>query len=133
MSFAGDLGKFEKKFNTNLTLVLRKVTLGLAQQLIQMSPVDTGRFRNNWYLSVGYSPVSTTNVGLDPGGGGAVNRIAGGLGAIKAGDQIWITNNLPYATVLEYGSSKQAPSGMVRVSAARFQDFLSKAVGGIGV
>lgn len=29
---------------------------------------------------------------------------------------LWISNNLPYAVRLEYGWSKQAPSGMVRVT-----------------
>jgi hypothetical protein len=100
----------------------------MAAQLIQMSPVDTGRFRNNWYLSIGYSPNVATNTGADKSGSAALTRIANGLGSAKLGDLIWITNNLPYATRLEYGYSKQAPAGMVRISAARFQQYLSAAV-----
>jgi hypothetical protein len=131
MTFAADLLKFEKAYQVRVETVLRKVTLDLSAQLIQMSPVDTGRFRNNWYLSVGYGPNTGTNDGADRSGNSALARISSNLGTIKLGQLIWVTNNLPYATRLEYGYSKQAPGGMVRISAARFQQYLSNAVRGV--
>lgn len=128
MSFTSDLQAFEKKYAINVEKVLRKVTLDLATQLIQMSPVDTGRFRNNWYLSLGVGPNVATNTGADKSGSAALSRIGSGLNGLKFGTTIWVTNNLPYATRLEYGYSQQAPAGMVRISAARFQQYLSAAV-----
>ena len=132
MSFTSDLIAFEKKYELQMEKVLRKVTLDLSAQLIQMSPVDTGRFRNNWYLSTTYAPNLTTTTQTDPSGMAALNRISSGLSSIQMGTPIWITNNLPYATRLEYGWSKQAPAGMVRISAARFQAYLTKAVQEVG-
>jgi hypothetical protein len=41
---------------------------------------------------------------------------------------IYLTNALPYARRLEYGWSKQAPSGMVRISAMRFAEAVRKAI-----
>lgn len=133
MSFAGDLLSFEKKYELQVEKVLRKVVLDMSAQLIQMSPVDSGRFRSNWYLTVGYSPTLTTTTQADPSGGISLSRIQSGLTAIDMGKLIWITNNLPYATRLEYGYSKQAPAGMVRISAARFQQYLSAAVQAVSV
>jgi hypothetical protein len=37
-------------------------------------------------------------------------------------------NNLPYGIALEYGHSKQAPSGMIRVTLARFQQIVDEAI-----
>jgi hypothetical protein len=37
-------------------------------------------------------------------------------------------NNLPYAVPLEYGHSKQAPGGMVRITLARFQQIVDEAI-----
>jgi hypothetical protein len=33
----------------------------------------------------------------------------------------WIYNNLPYAIALEYGHSRQAPNGMVRIALAEIE------------
>ena len=38
----------------------------------------------------------------------------------KIGKYIYIQNNLDYALKLEYGASKQAPQGMVRINVERF-------------
>jgi hypothetical protein len=40
----------------------------------------------------------------------------------------YITNNLPYAERLEYGWSGQAPSGMIRLSLAEFEQVLREEV-----
>jgi hypothetical protein len=44
------------------------------------------------------------------------------ISSIKVnGQTIFITNSLPYAQRLEYGWSKQAPLGVVRITAVEFQ------------
>ena len=45
----------------------------------------------------------------------------------KFGATIYLVNNLPYAVRLEYGWSKQAPAGMVRITAAEFQSIVDDA------
>ena len=78
-----------------------------------------GRFRGNWQVSFDRPAV------------GAIDRVdKAGTATLAAGREvlahydsgeygsIWFTNNVPYAQRLEYGWSKQAPAGIVRVVAA---------------
>jgi hypothetical protein len=92
-----------------------------------MSPVDTGRFRGNWQVGL-TAPVTGTLATLDKSGAATIARGNQVLSQAKSGGVIYINNNLPYAQRLEYGWSKQAPSGMVRITLARFQSMLDKAV-----
>ncbi|UNY42318.1 putative tail protein [Dhillonvirus Lh] len=78
-----------------------------------------GRFRGNWQVT------------FDSPAVGAIDRVdKAGTATLAAGREvlahydsgeygsIWFTNNVPYAQRLEYGWSKQAPAGIVRVVAA---------------
>jgi len=130
VSFSGDLEKFARQANGNLDLVLRKVSFDIAESLIKMSPVDTGRFRANWFVGIG-SANGATNTGTDKTGGRTLARIQTSLSVAKAQKPVFITNSLPYAQRLEYGWSKQAPAGMVRVTAARFSSFVQAAAVGL--
>ncbi|ANY29738.1 tail completion or Neck1 protein [Escherichia phage Gluttony] len=78
-----------------------------------------GRFRGNWQVTFDQPAV------------GAIDRVdKAGTATLAAGREvlahydsgeygsIWFTNNVPYAQRLEYGWSKQAPAGVVRVVAA---------------
>lgn len=88
-----------------------------------------GRFRANWQVSVG-SPSASTVAHVDPSGAQAIAQAQAALASFTAGPSIFIQNNLPYAVRLEYGWSKQAPAGMVRIAAAEFQSILDAAVRG---
>lgn len=91
--------------------------------VVDKSPVDTGRFRGNW--QVVRNPDAASPVpGIDPAG---EKTIADGLrdldGLVKADPMaaVSIVNPLPYASALEHGHSKQAPRGMVALTAAEVQ------------
>ncbi|MFK3971180.1 hypothetical protein ACI2KS_10685 [Pseudomonas sp. NPDC087358] len=86
-----------------------------------------GRFRGNWMFSIG-SPDTSTTEEVDPSGSKSTARIVGGAIEFKAGDTAFITNSLPYAIPLEFGHSQQSPSGMVRVTIARFQQIVLDAI-----
>ncbi|MBK3468390.1 hypothetical protein [Pseudomonas sp. MF6776] len=86
-----------------------------------------GRFRGNWMFNIG-SPDSTTTDEVDPSGAKSTARIVAGAIEFKAGDTCYITNSLGYAIPLEFGHSTQAPSGMVRVTVARFQQIVLEAI-----
>jgi len=54
-----------------------------------------------------------------------------------AGKVTYMVNNQPYAYGLEfgthtYGFSSQAPAGMVRINAVRFQQIVAEAVEAVG-
>lgn len=86
-----------------------------------------GRFRANWQLSIG-APVEGTLDQVDPAGGVTLAKLKLQVESLTAGQTAYIVNNLPYAIPLEYGHSTQAPSGMVRVTLARFQQIVAAAV-----
>lgn len=108
-------------------LVVRRVGLDLYSNLVMKSPVDTGRFRGNWQVGVG-SVNTDTSAAPDPGGGGAIAGAAEKLKGAPLAGVIYFTNSLPYAKPLEYGHSKQAPQGMVRLTVVEYGNYLRDVV-----
>lgn len=87
-----------------------------------------GRFRANWLVSVGSLNNSTIDA-VDAEGNATIEAGAAVVAAVKAGQDIFITNSLPYAHRLEWESwSKQAPAGMVRVTILELQQIVDEAV-----
>jgi len=113
-----------KRVGDKAELVTRKVAIELQTAMILKSPVDTGRFRANWACGIG---AVNTSIANQPGAD-AKGQTATALQGWKAGQTIWLTNSLPYARRLEYGWSKQAPSGMVRLSIQEYGRYLKKVV-----
>jgi hypothetical protein len=116
-SFELQIGRFVEKAKENADLVVRKIALDVFGRVIAKSPVDTGRFKSNWLCAVGSIPEGTT-VAIDISS--AITRMERAALGAKAGDVVYLVNNLPYARRLEYGHSKQAPGGMVRLTVAEF-------------
>lgn len=119
------IANFIKKAKKNPETVMRQVSLKLFSAIIKSSPVDTGRFRGNWQTT-GATPATGLIAGVDPTGNKAVNSAATYITNSPNWYQFTLTNNLPYAERLEYGWSKQAPVGMVRVNITRFQQLLNE-------
>lgn len=129
-TFARDLAVFVERAKDKQDLVVRKVALDLYRSLAMKSPVDTGRFRGNW--QVGVSTVNTTvDSPVDPSGEAAIARAEAALTNVKVGGVIYLTNSLPYAKPLEYGHSKQAPGGMVRITVVEYEQYLANVVGSL--
>lgn len=68
--------------------------------LVMLSPVDTGRYRNNHHISF-----DAPSFAVD----GAFGLVLPPAGTYPT---VYIQNNLPYALRLEHGHSKQAPTGI---------------------
>ncbi|MEL4885714.1 hypothetical protein N6P31_01290 [Pectobacterium betavasculorum] len=87
-----------------------------------------GRFRGNWQVSFDQKSEGETGR-IDKSGN---ETIAAGnmvIERFKVGmTAIYFCNNVPYAYPLEFGHSKQAPGGMVRITATEFQRFFDEAV-----
>ena len=84
-----------------------------------------GRFRANWNFSYGTPDGSTTDSTQKQRGQTEANKAA----TMNIGGVAYLSNGLVYAQRLEYGAwSKQAPTGMVRVTAIEFGDKLRKAL-----
>jgi hypothetical protein len=103
---------------------MRQVTQKLALQalsgVVLKSPVDTGRFRGNWNVSIDTADRSVSDV-ADKGGTATIARGQGIITAVPPYRVIWLSNNLPYARRLETGWSKQAPAGVVALTLAELE------------
>jgi hypothetical protein len=104
---------------------LRKTAFDLLNKIILRTPVDLGRARGGWF--VGMKNLMTKGGGK---GGIEIYKQGGSSEGYAQGEKegkysetgtggkkvIEITNAVPYILFLEYGHSKQAPRGMVRIS-----------------
>jgi len=87
-----------------VVLVVQKLSLDALRGVIEKSPVDTGRFRGNWNVGIGAQDLSTSE-NTDKDGGPTESKGGGLIDAVGPYVAIWVTNNLPYATALEFGHS----------------------------
>jgi hypothetical protein len=97
----------------------RAIALHILRGVIKKSPVDTGRFRNNWHVGINQSPEATDSPADKSGAMAAAGSQV--IASAKPGETIWISNNLPYAGALENGHSGQAASGVLGVTIAEVQ------------
>jgi len=119
MSMASIVSRVNRRIDTQI----RKSTIELFGSVIKMTPVDTGRAKGNWQCTIGSAAMSE----ITRNDGSKKDSLSGSIAyeeVIKtvppAGNVVWLANNVPYIRKLEYGSSNQAPGGMVRVSMDRF-------------
>ena len=101
MSFDGDIAEFEAKVRRKAVAVYQLSTFEVFNRLVKRTPVDTGRLRGNWKMT----PVT-----------------------FNLGGNTLISNDLPYAGAIEDGHSKQAPNGMVRITALEFKRIVKEFV-----
>lgn len=114
-----------EKLNQRMDKLVRGTLIGMTSKIIERSPVDTGRFRANWQLSIGH-PAVTEVSGNDKSGARAKRNAAQTINSTKVGRIFYLTNNLPYAEMLEYGWSRQAPFGMVRRTLAEYRKIFER-------
>lgn len=114
MTFSLDISKFNDKVKSLGDVAVRKICLELTSSVVLKTPVDTGRARGNWFGTVN-TPSNETSTKTDKNGASTIGEAQA---AIKAapGQIYYLSNNLPYIRRLEYGYSKQAPKGMVRIT-----------------
>ena len=131
-----DLNKYTKSKEVEIKEVRKDYAFALYSSIVKKTPVDTGRARGNWQVTVGApasDEVETTR--KTPKGREIIPEPNGD-------ESIFITNNLPYITKLEYGGyttkgetektingySKQAPEGMVGVTLANNENIFNAVV-----
>ena len=130
-AFKANFAAILKEAGDKVNLVVRKTALQLQTRMVQRSPVDTGRFKNNWTTGIGVVNTDTTT-DTDLTGTGSIDRTVSAVSDWKPGQTINLTNSLPYAMRLEYDSwSKQAPSGMVRLTVLEFNQAVAEAAASI--
>lgn len=107
--------------------VMRGSMVAVGTQIIQKSPVDTGAFRSSWFFAVGLPSDEKSDGGRD-----SASALKIEAQSIKVGQVGYFVNNQPYSIKLEYGSSQQAPTGMVRITVANWQDIVNQTIRRLG-
>lgn len=107
-----------------LNKLVQRLSLQLLRRIVLKTPVDTGRARGNWIVALNRIPqgiVEIEKLTRQQATDLSLNRGIPIIQKSKPFTSISIANNLPYIGVLEFGGSKQAPQGMVRVTLAEIQ------------
>lgn len=116
----------------NAAKYVRASAIVIDREVVMTTPVDTGRARSNWLVSLG-SPKSGTREPYAPGDSGnsgpanaalQMQDAAATIGQYRIGQTIFITNNLPYIQRLNDGWSAQAPAGFVEQAVQAGRDYL---------
>ncbi|MCO6551009.1 MAG: hypothetical protein J6580_10070 [Gilliamella sp.] len=143
-NFLSSINAFVDKAKAKNELVVKKASIEILQDIIRMSPVGQpelwqgyatkgyvgGRFRGNWQVTFNV-PASVELDRIDPSGMDTLKDGIEQIGRYTYGVQsIYFTNNLPYSVRLEFGHSKQAPNGIVRVAALNAQVHFENATKG---
>lgn len=126
-SFAAQLQAFSDMVQEDADEVFRIVATEVGQSVINLTPIDTGRALSNWNAGID-SPDDTYRETEDPLDNRTSTRLAAEFQGLRFGQKAYITNATPHIPFLEYGSSRQAPSGMVRVTLARLDNIVRDAV-----
>lgn len=146
-----DLKKFADGEKARVKAVRKRYVFSLYASIVKKTPVDTGRARGNWNVSVGSEDSSVSEM--------TKRQYMQGrsLPSANGDEPYFISNNLPYIGTLEYGGypspvkkgtkvskkgekparyeirsqggfSKQAPNGMVGVTLANSEALFKNAV-----
>lgn len=128
--FTLDMKRFVEKAGKNADLAVRKVLFDIDSRVAFRTPVDSGRLRANWVASIDSPYSGQLSATQRKDYSGVINQAAGKV--------FYLTNNLPYAAVVEFGLygsppgsangpkttngfSKQAPAGMVGITIAEIK------------
>lgn len=105
----------QKAIDEAVLKTARRIALRVTQAIILATPVDTGRARGNWIVSVDKPNTEQFPDKKDPTGMEAIAEATRTilLETKKVGVQIFLSNNLPYILPLNNGHSAQAPAGFV--------------------
>ena len=119
-TFKRDLARWAEKVQTQTAQNVGQIIIAIFTDLVMKTPVDTGRARASWRIGIGAPDLSHEPEGEY--GHGVPTSQAGKIKGLTLRDlaraPIYITNSVPYINPLEYGHSRQAPHGMVRLTAA---------------
>lgn len=116
--FAIEMSALADRIERAADRAVRTASLQILSQVTILTPVDTGRARANWIVSIG-SPAQIEKPWTGSAGGAASSAINEGTKAIVGasfGPTVYVQNNIPYISRLNNGWSRQAPAGFVEKS-----------------
>lgn len=127
--------RFEKQLGDKWALGVKKIALETFTGIVKKTPVDTGAAVGGWVPGLDRDP-AFNNI-LDPGRAQVLARGQAVLSQITENTKkVIFLNNIIYITQLEGGRSRQASSGMVRLTLyaikAKYGGFFGNLGGDLG-
>lgn len=132
MGFAADLRKFKReKVQALPARIIREVVEEFSDQLVRFwspygdpalwkapPPADykPGNFRSSWFFSVGAPSAAKTDATEHDQAPWGIE----GLGDVRAGETLYLSNSADHAGALEGAHSSQAPAGIM-INAQEFE------------
>lgn len=125
-----------RRLEGGIQKLVKDVTMQTVEALAGDTPVDTGKARSNWLVSLG-SEDSEVIEPHSPGSHLGVNEsrnleatLAAARSAVEArtpGQDVIVQNNVPYIGLLNEGSSSQAPAAFVESAVQRAVEYIKSA------
>ncbi len=115
IEFQSDIEAFAHAVRVNTGVAMKSIVDDIAERVINGTPVDTGRARDNWNETLD-APSDDYDPHPELKHGDAIKPHAQPDLQIDGTRPVFITNNTPYILFLENGSSKQAPAGMAQLA-----------------
>lgn len=143
MSFLGkNIRQFAEVTGGNLDEIYVNAAFNLVSSITFKSPVETGRYRGAW-IATSSKPSTIVPLGVRRSSTVINEAVAKMQTAVTSGTTWYVTNNLPYARVIEYGLypnppkdprrtktingfSKKARAGVARISVRKMIQDLNK-------
>jgi hypothetical protein len=104
--------------------VKKMVAFEYFRQVTIATPVDTGRMRWGWFITVN-APSNT----VPPEGSYSIpdvfSHIEGAVDSVTMGDTFYLTNNVPYVTFVNDGTRKMAGRHFVEIAMTRTKNSLA--------
>jgi len=120
---------FNRKINVSTEKVIKKFAFDVLARIIRHTPVDMGQARGGWFLAMeklGEGSTKSVEINVSKGGkrfsqeefekGKAKGGFTDHTKGVFKDKWVEIVNGVEHVIFLEYGSSQQAPYGMVRLS-----------------
>ena len=123
MTFASDIKKATERYKEGYREVVSTSLFKLSRGVVFSTPEDTGRAQGNWFASTDTFSASKITDSKTPDFN-QIKNITDGI----AGSTFYLINNLPYIGKLEYGHSKKAKAGMVRINIENFSGYLQDTI-----
>lgn len=124
------MGIIAAAVKANTLKTVKRAAIAADQAVVLATPVDTGRARANWLVTIGAPASQSIGSGFTPNNAANIATSHGREVALKyklGKGGIFITNNVVYASLLDAGSSRQAPNGMTAAAIKAAQRTLGDA------
>lgn len=102
-----DIQNLADQIEQDLESALQEFLFSFGERLVINTPVDTGKLRGSWNLSM-KQPVAVSEPKLERGTEGSADpetlaRFESSLGQFRLGDIAYFSNSAPYVLRLEFG------------------------------